>query len=84
MDMECKNAFVIFDISKYKVFAAVKGEFPCVSNHTLKGHKYWYPNNITNEEFQREVQDLMEFYDNVLIVEPIPKHLQIEVLKYGA
>ena len=48
----------------------------------MLAHTYWYPEDITNDEANQEIADLCEFYENVVIVLPIPAQLQFEVLKH--
>lgn len=46
----------------------------------MRADTYWYPDDITDEEANCEVNDLLEHYGNVAIVLPIPDQLQFEVL----
>lgn len=81
MDQECKFALVEFGESDNKTgYVIVKGGYDICKEPT-KAHTYWYPDNITNEEAQQEVNDLMEHYENVAIVVPLPEHINIEILR---
>lgn len=81
MDQECKFALVEFGESDNKTgYVIVKGGYDICKEPT-KAHTYWYPDNITNEEAQQEVNDLMEHYENIAIVVPLPEHISIEILR---
>lgn len=43
-------------------------------------HTYWYPEDITQEEAECELNDLAEHYDNVAVAVPLPEHLNFHVL----
>lgn len=80
MDMECKTVIVEIGDGDKDGYVFVQGE--AVQGERMLAHTYWYPEDITNEEANQEIADLCEHYRNVVIVLPIPKHLQIEVLKH--
>lgn len=82
MDLEYKFALVEFGESDDKTgYVIVKGGYDICKEPT-KAHTYWYPDNITNEEAQCEINDLMEHYENVAIVVPLPEHIDMEILRY--
>lgn len=68
------------------------GNFPAESYLVLKGKLpiekekidiYWYEEDIAPKEFAGEVNDLLEFYDTVVMATPLPNNLRKEVEKYG-
>lgn len=80
MEQECKFALVEFGESNNKTgYVIVKGgDLICLE--PTKAHTYWYPDEITNEEAQQEINDLMEHYENVAIVVPLPEHINKDIL----
>lgn len=82
MDLDCKFALVEFGESNDKTgYVIVKDGYDICKEFT-KAHTYWYPDSITNEEAQQEVNDLMEYYENVAIIVPLPEHIDMEILRY--
>lgn len=61
-------------------YIILKGQLPTEKENV---DCYWYENDITAEEFAGEVNDLLEFYDTVVIGTPLPKNLGKEIEKYG-
>lgn len=49
-------------------------------NTVLLAHSYWYPDDITQEEADCELKDLAEHYKNIVILVPLPEHLNFNVL----
>lgn len=77
--LDCKYALVEFGECDKNGYVVAKGEFPCVTEKPLKAHPYWYPDDTTLEEAKQEIIDLAEFYENVLIVLPLPEHLEARI-----
>lgn len=76
----CTTAIIEFGDCDKEGYVFIKGGLnPDVE---LLAHTYWYPDDITNEEAECEVNDLLEQYENVAIVLPILDHLHLEVLKH--
>lgn len=80
-DLECKTAIIEFGYDDKDGYVFIQGE-QTLGERAL-AHTYWYPEDITNDEANQEIADLREHYKNVIIVLPIPKHIQIEVLTHG-
>ena len=78
MNQECKYALVEFGECDKNGYVVVKGGFPCMTEPVF-AKTYWYPDDITSEEAKQEIIDLKEFYENILIVLPIPEHLIIDL-----
>ena len=76
---ECKTAIVEFGHDNKEEYVFIKGA--SLNGQRMLAHTYWYPEDITNDEANQEIADLCEFYENVVIVLPIPDQLQFEVLK---
>ena len=82
MELDCKFALVEFGESDDKTgYVIIQGGYDICKEPT-KAHTYWYPDSITNEEAQQEINDLMEHYENVAIVVPLPEHIDTEILRY--
>lgn len=80
MDLDCKFALVEFGESDDKTgYVIVKGG-DIICREPTKAHTYWYPDEITNEEAQQEVADLCEHYENVVVVVPLPEHINNDIL----
>lgn len=79
--MECNFAIIEFGDYNKDRYKFIKGNSPNGGNKMI-AHTYWYPDDITNEEANCEVNDLLEQYENVAIVLPIPAHVQLEVIKH--
>lgn len=80
MEQECKFALIEFGNNNKTGWVIVKGgDNVCLS--TKEAHTYWYPDNITQEEAECEVQDLIEHYENVAIFVPLPEGINIKILK---
>ena len=77
---ECKTAIIEFGYNDKDGYVFIKGA--SLNEQRMLAHTYWYPENITNDEANQEIADLCEFYENVVIVLPIPAQLQFEVLKH--
>ena len=77
---ECKTAIIEFGYDDKDGYVFIKGED--LNGQRMLAHTYWYPEDITNDEANQEIADLCEFYENVVIVLPIPAQLQFEVLKH--
>ena len=77
---ECKTAIMEFGYDDKDGYVFIKGE--ALNGQRMLAHTYWYPEDITNDEANQEIADLCEFYENVVIVLPIPVQLQFEVLKH--
>lgn len=67
------------DISSQS-YLVLKGQLPIEKK---KIDCYWYEEDIAAEEFAGEVNDLLEFYDTVVLGLPVPEQLREEVEKYG-
>lgn len=67
------------DISSQS-YLVLKGQLPIEKK---KIDCYWYEEDIAAEEFVGEVNDLLEFYDTVVLGLPVPEQLREEVEKYG-
>lgn len=81
MDSECKFAIIDFGKIEKTGYVIIKGgDEICLNWH--KAHIYYYPDNITNEEAQQEVIDLLEHYENVAINVPLPEYIDMEILRY--
>lgn len=80
MDQKCKTAIMEFGYGDKDGYVFIKGE--SLNGQRTLAHTYWYPEDITNDEANQEIADLCEFYENVVIVLPIPAQLQLEVLKH--
>lgn len=78
--MECNFALIEFGECNKDSYIFIKGN-PMTENK-VSAHVYWYPDDITNAEANCEVLDLLEHYENVAIVLPIPAHVQLEVLEH--
>lgn len=78
-EQECKFALVEFGNNDKTGYVIVKGGFDVCKDRTL-ARTYWYPDDITQEEAQQEINDLMEFYENVGILVPLPDGISIEIL----
>lgn len=77
-DQECKFAIIDFGDNEKTGYVIIKGGSEiCLNWH--KAHVYYYPDDITNEEAQQEVEDLIEHYDNVAINVPLLEHLKIDL-----
>ena len=77
---EHKTAIIEFGYDDKDGYVFIKGE--SLNGQRMLAHTYWYPEDITNDEANQEIADLCEFYENVVIVLPIPAQLQFEVLKH--
>lgn len=77
---EHKTAIVEFGYDDKDGYVFIKGA--PLNGQRMLAHTYWYPEDITNDEANQEIADLCEFYENVVIVLPIPAQLQFEVLKH--
>lgn len=77
---EYKTAIVEFGYDDKDGYVFIKGA--SLNGQRMLAHTYWYPEDITNDEANQEIADLCEFYENVVIVLPIPAQLQLEVLKH--
>lgn len=77
---EHKTAIVEFGYDDKDGYVFIKGA--SLNGQRMLAHTYWYPEDITNDEANQEIADLCEFYENVVIVLPIPAQLQLEVLKH--
>ena len=61
VDQECKFALIEFGENEKTGYVIIKGgDNTCLE--PMKAHVYWYPENITNEEANQEVNDLIEHY----------------------
>lgn len=78
--MECNFAIIEFGDCNKDSYMFIKGS--AATGEKMRAHTYWYPDDITNEEANCEVNDLLEQYENVAIVLPIPAHVQLEVLPH--
>lgn len=67
------------DISSQS-YLVLKGQLPIEKK---KIDCYWYEEDIAAEEFAGEVNDLLEFYDTVVLGLPVPEQLREKVEKYG-
>lgn len=81
MSNDCITAIVEFGECDKEGYVYIKGDVP--SGEKVLAHTYWYPEDITNDEANQEIVDLCEHYENVIIILPIPAHLQFEVLAHG-
>lgn len=61
-------------------YLVLKGQLPIEKE---KIDCYWYEKDIAAEEFAGEVNDLLEFYDTLVLGTPFPEQLREEVEKYG-
>lgn len=61
-------------------YLILKGQLPTGKE---KIDCYWYEEDIAAEEFAGEVNDLLEFYDTLVVGTPLPERLRKEVKKYG-
>lgn len=61
-------------------YIILKGQLPTEEE---KVDCYWYEEDITAEEFAGEVNDLLKFYDVLVVGTPLPEQLRKEVEKYG-
>lgn len=75
-----KTAIIEFGYDDKDGYVFIKRE--SLNRQRMLAHTYWYPEDITNDEANQEIADLCEFYENVVIVLPIPAQLQFEVLKH--
>lgn len=67
------------DISSQS-YLVLKGQLPIEKK---KIDCYWYEEDIAAEEFAGEVNDLLKFYDTVVLGLPVPEQLREKVEKYG-
>jgi hypothetical protein len=72
---ECKTAIVEFGYDNKDEYVFIKGA--SLNGQRMLAHTYWYPEDITNDEANQEIADLCEFYENVVIVLPIPAQLHL-------
>ena len=79
-DQECKFALIEFGDAEKTGYWFLKGGDKICKNPTL-AHTYWYPDDITQEEVECEINDLAEHYKNVAVLVPLPEHLHFHVLK---
>lgn len=80
MKQEGKFALIEFGSNNKTGWVIIKGgDNVCL--HVKEAHTYWYPDDITQKEAECEVQDLMEHYENVAIFVPLPKGIDIKILK---
>ena len=80
---ECNTAIIEFGDNEKTGYAFVKGGDAICADRTL-ARTYWYPDDLTQEEIDCEINDLKEFYDNVAILLPLPESMEdhiYEVLK---
>lgn len=61
-------------------YVILKGQLPIEKE---KMDCYWYEEDTTAEEFAVEVDDLLEFYDVLVVGTPLPEQLRKEAEKYG-
>lgn len=83
MEQECKFAIVDFGNIEKTGYVIVKGGDKICLNWK-NAHVYYYPDDITNEEAQQEVIDLLEHYENVAINVPLLEHLKIDLRPLGS
>ena len=79
MNRESKFALVEFGECDKTGYVFIKGGDIECKNPTL-AHTYWYPDDITNAEAQCEINDLVDHYDNIGILVPLPEHINKNIL----
>ena len=73
---------MVAQIAYIEVGDTIKTNYLMLKGQTSENKKkvdcYWYEEDITAEEFAAEVNDLLEFYETVVLGLPIPEHLMKE------
>ena len=80
MSQLARIAYIELDGSPASSYLVLKGELPVEKE---KIDCYWYEDDTTPEEFAGEVKDLLEFYDTVVVAQPLPEEFMKEIEKYG-
>ena len=73
-----KIAYIELDSSPASDYLVLKGELPVEKE---KIDIYWYENDVTPEEFAGEIEDLLEFYNTVIVATPLPEQFIKEIEK---
>lgn len=79
MDQACKFALIEFGEGEKTGYQLLKSRNTAHKDIAF-AHAYWYPDDITQEEAECELKDLAEHYENIVILVPLPEHLNFNAL----
>ncbi len=74
--LDRKPSLAIFQIGENEASNRyIKNKIKDCNEVGIEAHHYWYPEDISEEEFYEEIAATQDFYDGVIVQLPVPPHI---------